>query len=154
MVLQCFNDSKAFIEYSNDIDDIYRNIAECDPNKKRRKILISFDDGIADMLSNKKINPIGTESFIQSQKTKHFAILLCSTKKYQTESYALFCYESSQLTDLQQIEFNYSSDVKFENFLIYIKNAQITLSSGKIDKCEYFTGEEILPSDQQNYRTS
>ena len=47
------NDSKAFIEYSNDMDDIYKNIEEYNPNKKR-KILILFDDMIADMLSNKK----------------------------------------------------------------------------------------------------
>ena len=51
--LKYFNDSKTFIEYSNDIDDIYKNIEECNPNKKR-KILIVFDDITADMLSNKK----------------------------------------------------------------------------------------------------
>ena len=42
-----------FIEYSDDIDNIYKNIAEYNPNKKR-KILIVFDDVIADMLRNKK----------------------------------------------------------------------------------------------------
>ena len=50
--LKYLNDSKAFIEYSNDIDNIYRNIEENNPNKKR-KILIAFDDMIADMHSNK-----------------------------------------------------------------------------------------------------
>ena len=55
-----FNDSEAFIEYSNDIDDIQKNIEEYSPNKKR-KILIVFDNMIADMLSNKKLNPIVTE---------------------------------------------------------------------------------------------
>ena len=48
-----FKDSKAFIECSNDMDDIYKNIAEYNPNKKC-KILIIFDDMIADMLNNKK----------------------------------------------------------------------------------------------------
>ena len=65
--LKHFNDSKAFIEYSNDMDDIYKNIEEYNPNKKR-KILIVFDDMIADMLSNKKLNPIVTESFIRRRK--------------------------------------------------------------------------------------
>ena len=51
--LKYLNDSKIFIEYSNDMDDIYKNIAEYNPNKKQ-KILILFDDMIADMLSNKK----------------------------------------------------------------------------------------------------
>ena len=54
------NDSKAFIEHSNDMNDIYKNIEEYNPNKKR-KISIIFDDTIADMLSNKKLNPIVSE---------------------------------------------------------------------------------------------
>ena len=44
--LKHFNDSQAFIEYSNDMDNIYKNIEECNPNKKR-KILIIFNDMIA-----------------------------------------------------------------------------------------------------------
>ena len=61
--LKYSNDSKAFIEYSNDMKNIYKNIEEYNLNKKR-KILIVFDDMIADMLSNKKLNPIVTELFI------------------------------------------------------------------------------------------
>ena len=53
MVLKHFNDSKAFIEYSNDMLDIYKNIEEFNANKNR-KILIIFDDMITDILSNKK----------------------------------------------------------------------------------------------------
>ena len=54
-------------KYSNDINDIYKNIEEYNPNKKR-KILIAFDDIIADMLGNKKLNPIVTELFIRGRK--------------------------------------------------------------------------------------
>ena len=61
------NGSKAFIEYSNDMDDVSRIIEEYNPNKKQ-KILIVFDDIIADMLSNKKLNPILTELFITKRK--------------------------------------------------------------------------------------
>ena len=60
--LKHVNDSKASIEYANDMDDIYENIEEYNPNKKH-KILIAFDDMIADMLSNEKPNPIVTEIF-------------------------------------------------------------------------------------------
>ena len=49
------------------MDDIYKNIEEYNPNKKR-KILIVFDDMIADMLSNKKLNPIVTELFTRGRK--------------------------------------------------------------------------------------
>ena len=46
------------------MDDIYKNIEEYNPNKKR-KILVIFDDMIADMLTNKKLNPVVTELFIR-----------------------------------------------------------------------------------------
>ena len=48
-----FNDHKAFIEYSNDMQDVYKNIYEYKVDKER-KILMVFDDMIADMLNNKK----------------------------------------------------------------------------------------------------
>ena len=57
--LKYFNDSKCFIEYSNNMDDIYKNIEENNPNKKR-KILVVFSDMIANKLSNEKFNPIIT----------------------------------------------------------------------------------------------
>ena len=65
--LKHFNDSEALIEYLNDMGDIYENIEKYNPNKKR-KILIVFDDMIADMLSNKKLKPIETELFIRGRK--------------------------------------------------------------------------------------
>ena len=46
--------------------DIYKNIEDYNPNKKR-KILIVFDGMIADMFNNKKINPIVTELFIRGK---------------------------------------------------------------------------------------
>ena len=52
--LKHLNDSKAFSEYANDMDDSYRNIEEYNPNKKCKIILIAFDNVITDMLSNKK----------------------------------------------------------------------------------------------------
>ena len=65
--LKHVNDSKAFIEYSDDMNDVYENIEEYNPNKKRR-ILIVFDDMITDTLSNKKLNPILLELFIRGRK--------------------------------------------------------------------------------------
>ena len=65
--LKFFNNSKVFIGYSNYMDDIYKNIEEYNPNKKR-KIFIVFDDMIPDILSNKNLNPIVTELFIRGRK--------------------------------------------------------------------------------------
>ena len=61
--LKHLNDSKAFIEYSNDME----NVEDYNPNKKR-KILISFDDMIAKILNNKKLSQIVTELFIRGRK--------------------------------------------------------------------------------------
>ena len=49
------------------MDDIYKNIEDYDPNNKR-KILIIFDDMVADVLINKKLNPIVTELFIRGRR--------------------------------------------------------------------------------------
>ena len=65
--LNHFNDPKAFMEYSNDLQDVYKDIDDYNPRKKR-KILIAFDDMIADMINNNKLNPIVTELFIRGRK--------------------------------------------------------------------------------------
>ena len=60
--LELLNYSKAFIEYLNDMVDIYKNIEEHNLNKKTQKILIIFDDMFTDMLSNiKRIQKIQKE---------------------------------------------------------------------------------------------
>ena len=65
--LKHFNDLKAFIEYSNDKHSFYKNIDNYNFNKEN-KILIVFDDMIADMINNKKLNSIVTELFIRCRK--------------------------------------------------------------------------------------
>ena len=65
--LKHFNDAKAFIEYSNYMHDVYKNIYDYNPNKEN-KISIVSDDMIADMINNKKLNSIVTELFIRDRK--------------------------------------------------------------------------------------
>ena len=62
-----FNDPKTFIEYSNDMGDVYKNIGEYNPDKEN-KILIVVDDMIADMIHNKKLDSVVTELFIRGRK--------------------------------------------------------------------------------------
>ena len=71
------NDQNTFIEYFNKMDDVYKNNEECNPGKGQ-KLLIVFDDMIADMNSAKKLHPIVRELFIGF----HYPIILCSAKKY------------------------------------------------------------------------
>ena len=65
--IKYFKDPKAFIEYSNDMCDVCKNISYYNPNKEN-EILPVFDDMIADMINNKKQNSIVTELFIRGRK--------------------------------------------------------------------------------------
>ena len=51
--LKHVNDPKAFIEYWSNMHDVYNNINDYNPDKEK-KILIVFDDMIADMINNGK----------------------------------------------------------------------------------------------------
>ena len=51
--LKHLSDSTVIIEYSNDMDNIYKNIEKYNPNKKKHEILIFLDDMISDMLSKR-----------------------------------------------------------------------------------------------------
>ena len=75
--LKHLNDAKAFVEYLNDMDDIYKNIRQSNPNKKR-KLLIVFDDMIADILRNKKLqtNPVVTELSIKGRELNISLVLV------------------------------------------------------------------------------
>ena len=101
------------------MDDIYKNNEEFNPNKKRN-ILIIFDYMIADMLSNKKIDPIVTELF----KIKNFnfscfyyAILFRCSKNIRLNSTHCFFMKILIKRELQQITFNHSSDTDFQDFM-------------------------------------
>ena len=65
--LKHFNISKAFIEHSNNMHNVYKNIDEYNIDKER-KILIFFDDAITDTINNKKLNSVVTELFIRGRK--------------------------------------------------------------------------------------
>ena len=107
-----FNNSKAFIEYSNDIDDIYRNIEEYTSNKKR-KILIVFDDMIADMLSNKKLNPVVTELFVKGRKLNISLVFITKNsfvepRNIRLNSMHYFIMKIPNKREPQHIAFNHS----------------------------------------------
>ena len=65
--IETLKNPKAFINYSQTIDDVYENLKDYNPVKKRR-VLKVFGDVIADMRSNKKLSPIVTELFLRGRK--------------------------------------------------------------------------------------
>ena len=95
--LKHFNDPKAFIEYSNDMHSVYKNIDNYNLNKEN-KILIVFDDMIADMINNKKLNSIVTELFIRGRKLNISLIFITQSyfkvpKDVRNNSTYFFYYE-------------------------------------------------------------
>ena len=61
------NESKAFIKYSNIVNDVIENIYNYNPNRKR-KVLIVFDDMIADIMTNKRFQSIFEGLFIRCRR--------------------------------------------------------------------------------------
>ena len=112
--LDHFNDPKGFVDYSNDIHDVYNPIEKYNPNKKR-KILIGFDDTIADMINNKRLNPVVTELFIRGRKLGISIVFITQSyfkvpKDVRLNSTHLFIMKIPNKRELQQIALNHSSD--------------------------------------------
>ena len=110
--LKYFNDSKAFIEYSNYMDDIYKNIEEYNPSKKTKRMIV-FHDMIVDMFSNKNFNPIVTDLFIRSRKLNISLVFitqfyLAVLKNIRVNSTHNFLMKIPNKGELQQITFNHS----------------------------------------------
>ena len=124
--LNHFNDPKAVMEYSNDKQDVYENIEDYNSIKKR-KILIVFDDMIADMINNNKLNPIVTELFIRGRKLNISIVFITQSyfkvpKDVRLHSKHFFIMKIPNKGELQQIALNHSSDIDFKDFMnIYKK---------------------------------
>ena len=108
---------KAFMEYSNDMEDVYKNIENYNPGKKR-KILIVFDDTIADMINKKKLNPVVTKLFIRGRKLSISIVFITQsyfkvTKDVRLNSTHLFIMKIPNKRELQQIALKHSSDIYF-----------------------------------------
>ena len=124
--LDHFKDPRAFMEYSNDMQDVCKNIEDYNPGKKR-KVLIVFDDMIADMITNKKLNPVVTELFIRGRKPNISIVFITKSyvkvsKDVRLNSTHFFIMKIPNRRELQQIALNHSSDIDFKDFMkIYKK---------------------------------
>ena len=101
--------------------DIYKNIEDYNPNKKR-KMLIVFDDMIADMLSNKKLNPVVTELFIRGRKRNITLVFITLSyfavpKIIRINSTHYFVMKIQNKRELQQTAINRSSDIDLQDFM-------------------------------------
>ena len=108
------NDSNAFIECSNTMNDVYENIDDYNPSRK--KILIVFDDMIADIMTNKKFQTIIKELFIRCSKLN---ISIASmnqscfsvSKDVRLNSTHYSTMKNNNKRELQNIVMNHSADI-------------------------------------------
>ena len=108
------NDSNAFIECSNTMNDVYENIDDYNPSRK--KILIVFDDMIADIMTNKKFQTIIKELFIRCSKLN---ISIASmnqscfsvSKDVRLNSTHYSTMKNNDKRELQNIVMNHSEDI-------------------------------------------
>ena len=111
----------AFIEYSNDMQHVYKNIEDYNQGKKR-KIIIVFNNMTADMINNKKLNPIVTELFIRGRKLNISIVFITQSyfkvpKDVRLNYTHIFIMKIANKRELQQIALNHSSDIDFKDFL-------------------------------------
>ena len=142
--LDDFDDPKAFIEYSNDMQDVYKNTDDYNLRKKR-KVLIVFDDMIADMINNNKLNPIVNEFFIIGRKLNISIVFITQSyfkvaKDVRLNSTHFFIMKIPNKGELQQIALNHSSDIDFKDFRkIYKKYTK--------EPYYFLVNDTALPSD-------
>ena len=139
--LNQFNDPKAFMEYSNDMQDVHKNIEDYHPIKNR-KILIVFYDMIADMINNNKLNPIVMELFIRGRKLNISIVFITQSyfkvsKDVRLNSTHFFIMK---IPNKRELCLNRSSDIDFKDFLnIYKKCTKEPYS--------FLVNDTTLPSD-------
>ena len=106
--------------------DVYKNIDEYNIDKEH-KILIVFDDMIADMINNTKLNSIVTELFIRCRKLNTSIVFITQSyfkvpKEVRLNTTHFFIMEIPNKRELQKIAINHSSDIDFKDFMkIYIE---------------------------------
>ena len=138
------DDPKAFIEYSNGMQNVHKNIDDYNPRKKC-KVLIVFDDMIADMINNKKLDSIVTELFISGRKL-NISIVFITQPYFKVPKVAtlnsthFFIMKIPNKIELQQIALNHSSDIDFKDFMkIYKKYTKEPYS--------FLVNDTTFPSD-------
>ena len=122
--LDHFDDPKKFIEYSNDMQDVYKNIDKYNPDKERKLIVF---DMIVDMINNEKLNSIVTELFVRGKKLNislgfitqpHFKF----PKDVTLNTTHCFITKIPNKRELQQIALNHSSGISTKDSInIYKK---------------------------------
>ena len=138
------NDPRAYIEYSNDMRDVYKNINYYNPDKEN-KILIVFDDMIADMIHNKKLDSVVTELFIRGRKLNISLVFITQSyfkvpKDVRLNTTHFFIAKISNKRELRDIAINHSSDISTKDFTNIYRECTVESHS-------FFVKDTMLASD-------
>ena len=138
------NDPSAFIEYSNTMDDVYNNSNNYNP-KRKRKILIVFDDMIADIMTNKRFQTIIKELFIKCRKLNISLAFITQSyfrvpKEVKLNSTHYLIMKIHNKRELQKVAINHSADIDYRDFLKIYRNCTN-------EPYSFFTIDITLPAD-------
>ena len=112
---------------------------------ERNVVLIVFDNMIADMINNKKLNPTVTELLIRGRKLNVSIIFITQSyfkvpKDVTLSSTHFFIMKIANKRELQQIALNHSSDIDFKYFMKIFKNYTT-------EPYSFLVNDTTLPSD-------
>ena len=115
------NDPRAYIEYSNDMRNVYKNIGDYNPDSEN-KIWTVSDNMIADMINNRRLDSIVTELFIRGRQLNIFLVFITQSyfkvpKDLRLNTTHFFIAKIPKKRELQQIAINHSSDISTKDFI-------------------------------------
>ena len=113
------NNPNAFIEYLNTMDDVYENINDYNPIRKKK--LIVFDVMVADIMSNKKLQAIIEELLIRCIKLNISLVFITQSyfsvpKDVRLNTMHYFIMKINSNRELQNIAINHSADIDYQDF--------------------------------------
>ena len=119
--LKKLKDQNAFIEHSSTMDDIFENIEDYN-RKRKRKVLIVFDDMTSYVMSNKKAQQVLKDLFIRCRKLNISFFFLTQSYFNVTKDVRLNCthyiiFKLNNKRELQTIAINHSADIDYKDFI-------------------------------------
>ena len=140
--LDHFNDPKDSVEYSNDMQDVYKYIEAYNVEKKCKVII--FDDMIANVINNKK-HSVVTELFIRNRKLNIYIVFITQSyfkvaKEVRRNTTHFFIMKIPNKRELQQIALNHTSDVDINDFVRMYKRYIA-------EPYSFLVNDTTLPSD-------
>ena len=114
------NDPNTFIRCSNTMNDVYENINDYNPLRKRKK-LIAFDDMISDIMSNKKVQATVKELFIRCRKLNISLVFITQSsfavpKNVRLNSTHYLIMKITNRIEFKNIATNHSADINYNHF--------------------------------------